>query len=72
MSIDGKYSELEVRSKFKGQSLNAKGQSSKVKMAAEIGEISKWSKFKKSSFDLVKNLIPRNIKMRHFSLKPIF
>ena len=43
------------RSKFRGQMSKVKGQSSKVKMAAKIGEISKWSKFKNSSFDLVKN-----------------
>ena len=84
----GEYNELEVRSevkgqrsrskvkgqmsKVKGQRSKVKVQNSKVKMAAEIGDISKWSKFKNSSFDLVKNLILRNIKMRHFSLKPIF
>ena len=35
-------------------------------------KISKWSKFKNSFFNLVENSISRNIKMRNFSLRPIF
>ena len=59
MSIEGKYSELEVRSKFKGQRSRSKvkgqcskvkGQSSKVKMAAEIGRNLKMVQIQKFKF----------------------